>query len=429
VRTHLYQQLARRWAPAATADTLHVVSTASALDDIDIQIRQSADPREQELWESVRAKMAALAADAAPALLHETEQDLRELRNFYDLSEYRSAVETANGTYLAQAAIGLACGTTVLLFLIYLLIVRRWLIYPIQVLKDAAQTIGQGRLDHRVPLNGADELSQLARSIDAMADGLARYQTDLVRSRELSALGELCANVAHGLRNPLAAIRSTAQLAERRAATDEQRQVFRDLSAQADRMDDRITTLFEFSHPGQLTRRPTSFSAIAENARAQALPLLQARSLELRVVDQTGGASFELDCEQLVQAVAELITNAAYHSQPGQEIQLHGECSADNAGGALLIRVRDAGAGMSAATLQKAFDLFFTTRSEGTGIGLALVQRIVERHGGAVTIDSQPRQGTTVALQIPATARSNGHPTAQPSKAVDGPEFTVSADK
>ncbi len=426
VRTHLFQQLAS--GPGSPlAGTIPERWPTSALDDIDIQIRQSTDPSEKRLWERIRSGLVALAqADREPArvaeLVRTAEQDLRELRDFYDLSQYRSMVETAHGSLLAQAAIGLACMLTVLLFLIYLLIVRHWLIQPIQVLKDSAETIGKGRLDHRVPLQGSDELSQLARSIDAMAEGLARYQTDLVRTRELTALGELSANVAHGLRNPLAAIRSTAQLGERRAQTQEQRQAFRDLSAQADRMDQRITTLFQFSRPIELQRRPSRFADILTSAQAQALPLLKARDVCVQVEDATRDTLFEVDSEQLAQAVAELLTNAAHHSPAGSAIRVRGESRSGADGSCdLQITVEDHGTGMSEATLHKAFDLFFTSRPDGTGVGLTLVHRIIERHGGDVHVESRRGEGTRLTLRIP-DGKAGGGEKGLPAPGANGRE-------
>lgn len=404
VRTHMYQQLARG-AGVLRGDEYEDAWPAAALDDIEIQIHQSQDARERALWESVRNRLATIgqvatrpAADPMP-LVRATEQDLRSLRDYYENVQTQAIVAASNGSLIVQGAVGAACMLTVLLFLAYLLVVRRWLIQPVQVLKDAAETIGRGRLDHRVPLKGSDELSQLARSIDAMADGLATYQADLVRTRELSALGELCANVAHGLRNPLAAIRSTAQLAERRSQHDNERRLFQDLSAQADRMDQRITTLFQLSRPLDLRRRPVAFMELAQAARAQALPLLKARGLEVTIEDETAGQALYLDAEQIAHAVAELLTNAAHHSEPGHPITLRARCVAAEA--CCIITVTDRGHGMAISTAQKAFDLFFTSRPEGTGIGLSLVRRVVERHGGTIAIRSELGRGTVVEIQLP----------------------------
>lgn len=485
IRTNLYQYLLESSTPSPESGAGPQLRTGHpsrrilhALDDIDIQIRLAETEKERRLWTKVRTTVAELggeeratpgrqdaetpepeamhlAASTSPRamddsrrreLLRRAELDVRELRNYYDLSQYNSIAETAKSSVMAQAATTVACLLTVLLFLIHLGVVRRWLVSPIQVLRNSAETIGQGRLDHRVPLEGQDELAQLARSIDAMADGLARYQADLVRSRELSALGELCANVAHGLRNPLAAIRSTAQLAERQSPpTGNMQSVFRDLAHEADRMDERITRLFQLSKPLAMQARPTTFVELVRTAQAQAVALLRARRIALTIEDSTDGAAWPLDCEQLAQALAELITNAAHHSRDGSEVVVRGRTirpealptepmdasrTADrrstapprpgvSAGGAFLeVQVADRGAGMPVATLAKAFDLFFTSRPEGSGMGLTLVRRIVERHSGTVTLNSRPNEGTTATLLLPGAPLSNE---ATPTSAVSSP--------
>ena len=408
VRTHLYQHLS----PVGRRLDESLVEPGSSwpeplLDDIDVQIRLAETPQERQLWTAVRAgieRISALAPDD-PTLLETVraiEWDLRELRNYYDLAQTDAIKENAHTSVLAQGAIAAACLLTVLLFLINLAIIRTWLIRPIEVLRESAETMGEGRLEHRVPLSGQDELARLARGLEDMARNLARFQSDLVRSRELSTLGELCANVAHGLRNPLAAIRSTAQLAEARAESPELAARFRELAEQADRMDRRITTLFQFSRPLELQRRAVRFEELARAAQAQAFPLLHTRGIHLEIDDQTGPQEWAVDCDQLAQGLAELITNAAHHSPSGSRILLSA-CATTNGtpGRAMQITVRDTGCGMAPATLEKAFDLFFTSRPDGTGMGLALVRRIVEKHGGQIELTSQPGAGTTVRMVIP----------------------------
>lgn len=412
VRTHLYQHLSpigRRIEDSVA------VEPASAwprflLDDIDVQIRLAEAPREQALWTAVRAGVERIDdfVPDDPALFEAVraiERDLRELRSYYDLAQTGAIAANARTSLLAQAAIAAACLLTVLLFLINLAIIRKWLIRPIEVLRESAETMGEGRLEHRVPLSGQDELARLARGLEDMARNLARFQSDLVRSRELSTLGELCANVAHGLRNPLAAIRSTAQLAEARAESPELATRFRELADQADRMDRRITTLFQFSRPLELQRRAVRFEELARAAQAQAFPLLQARGIRLEIDDRTDTHQWEVDCDQLAQGLAELITNAAHHSPEGARIVLSARAATNGTPGrAVEITVRDTGRGMAPATLEKAFDLFFTSRPDGTGMGLALVRRIVEKHGGQIQLTSEPGAGTTVHIVIPETA-------------------------
>lgn len=412
VRTLLYLQVAAAGDPhvlpegAAPADWAQ-----TARDDIGVQIRLAESTREKQLWGHVRDAVNALedalhAGGTIPVirdLLKTAERDLRDLRHHYDVVQYDLMAATAQTSFRAQVAVGIACALTVLLFLIHFTMIRTWLMNPVDVLKSSADIIGRGNLDHRVPLTGQDELAELARRLDEMAAGLAARQAALVEARELSAIGELCANVAHGLRNPLASIRAAAQLAARRPDTpDPTREAFHEVAQQADLMDCRITKLFQFSRRPSLHPVPTCFRELADTVRAQVQPVLQGNRVTLRVDDQTSATTWHLDREQIAEAFSELVTNAAHHGPEGDEIVLRARVlpAANDSGPRLQVEVVDHGSGMSAPTLKKAFDLFFTARPGGTGMGLALVQRIIERHGGHVSITSAVGCGTTVEVVL-----------------------------
>jgi signal transduction histidine kinase len=409
LRTDMYQHL------AAAAEVIHLPDEPErtpwpkyVLDDIDVQIAHAADEREAALWRDVAGAVSAAAdrrgsSAASAAAVQAAERSLLTLRRYYDLAEIDATVQIARTSLMAQVMIWTSCALTVLLFLIYLIMVRHWLVTPIAVLKSSADAIGAGRLDHRVPLAGADELAQLARRIDAMAESLAKHQAELLRTRELSAIGELSTNVAHGLRNPLAALRAAAQLVQRRAAGSQPLEsLVRDLVRQVDRMDARITRLFAFSRPCALRRDAVSFGELASSAQTEAAPLLQTHGIRLTIDDQTGSATWQLDRDQLADALGEVLTNATHHSPPGSEIILRGQGlpSVDGTVPRLQLEVIDYGAGMPSATLEKAFDPFFSGRPNGTGMGLAMVRRIVERHGGQIALTSQPGAGTTVTITL-----------------------------
>lgn len=415
VRTLIFAQVAAAADPRRLpADTAEVDWAATALDDIDVNARLAESPRERELWTALRGDILALAealgadrppADTAP-LVRRGEQRLRDLHQLYELSQYEAAVAIARSSFHAQVAIGGAAAVTVLLLLVYMIMVRRWLIRPIDVLRGSIETIGRGDLAHRVPLAGRDELSALARGVDGMAAGLAAHQAELVRAREFSAIGEMCANIAHGLRNPLAAIRSGAQLAARRAnGSAGIRESFDDLAGQADLMDQRITRLFQFSRPLELQPAPTTFAELSAAAQAQARTVLTARQVRARVEDRTAGTPWLLDGERVAEALAELMMNAAHHSPPGAEVTVTGWADGKSPD-VLHVEVRDEGAGMSPATSAKAFDTFFTTRPGGTGMGLALVRKLVEKHGGTIALESTLNQGTSIQVTLPTAVPS-----------------------
>ena len=381
-----------------------------ALQDVDTQIRLSRTDRERLLWQRVRTAISALGAtagapppqDVIAEAVETARVNLRALRTDYDLAEARFIVAVAATSLRAQVAIAVAGGLMILVFLVHLILVRDWLVRPIEVLKASADAIGEGLLDHRVQLFGDDELAQLARRFDAMAHSLAKHQSELVETREMAAIGALCANVAHGLRNPLAAIRACAQLVERRTQTGETASLLGDLVQQVDRLDERITKVFAYSRIKELKLDCATFADLADAARATALPLLDARSVELDVDDQTAGTIWCLDQVRIAEALSELVTNAVHHSPREARILLRGSVvrSDEDHVGRLCLQVIDQGAGMAQTTIDKACDLFFSARPNGSGMGLAIVKRLIQSHGGTISIESELGKGTTVTIVV-----------------------------
>jgi signal transduction histidine kinase len=414
VRTRLYAAVAARRDPSgALREVVPDDWSTDTNDDVNVQIMHAQSPRERQLWQEVHDGIDALGlalrdgTDAEPvrSIVKNTDRSLDELRRYYDITQFDSIAATAQTSFRAQVAIGLACGVTVLLFLLYLSMIRAWLVRPVETLKASAAAIGRGELDHRVPLEGRDELAELARRLEEMAHGLSAHQAALVEAREFSVIGEMCANVAHGLRNPLAALRSGAQLAARRCNGDAAlRESFDALARQADVMDQRITRLFQFSRPLNLHLVPTRVRDVIETAKALARPVLADRGVDLVIDDQTGEAAWRIDREVLAEALGELITNAAYHSPPASRVLLEAKSTtgAENGGTASLqIDICDRGTGMAEATVNKCFAPFFTCRPGGSGMGLSLARRAIERHGGEIHLESAPGVGTTAHLKLP----------------------------
>ncbi len=414
LRTDIYQRLAAAEGNLELpAEPERVGWPRYAIDDIDIQIRLSQSDEERDNWRSVGSAIQALAIaletplpnPPAKQAVAQLKRHLRSLRHAYDLREGDSIVVLATSSFNAQVAIALAILVAILLFFAYLAMVRRWLVEPIKILKNSADAIGEGQLEHRVPLTGGNELAQLARRLDAMAERLAQHQTALLEARELSAIGELCTHVAHGLRNPLAGIRAGVQLIGRRSGSlQEIKDLLGDLILEVDRMDSRIVKLFEFSRPCELRRERLMFSELARAIAAESHPILDSKGVTLAVEDETDNRTWWLDREQLAGALSELTTNAAHHSERGSQVTIHGRSLSSTNGEPerIQVQVMDQGVGMPAPTLRKAFDLFFTARPGGTGMGLAMVRRIVQKHGGVISIDSEPSAGTTVTVTLPA---------------------------
>ncbi len=381
---------------------------ADVLQDVGVRINLSAGDTERVSWTRVRDAIQTLARvpgddPKVVDLVRDADRQLRKLRRDYDRLVADSVARTADVASSAQDIVVVVALGSALLFAVVTLLIRDWLVKPILALNHAADEIGKGRLDHRVSLDGRDELAQLARRLDVMAHKLAEHQKQLVESRELAAIGELCTNVAHGLRNPLAGMRAGAQLAGRRV-NDPQKlgPMLDDIIAEIDRMDQRITQLFEFSRVCRVDRQPTCFEDLIADARAEARGAVEPRHIQLHTQDRTHGITWPIDRQKLASAIGELITNAAHHSDDGAAITVSGSVTpkANGTPPTFSISVTDQGRGIPPAVMKQLFNLFYTTRPTGTGMGLPIVRRIVQQHNGTIEITSAIGAGTRVDVVL-----------------------------
>ena len=236
------------------------------------------------------------------------------------------------------------------------------------------------------------------------ADNLIRSQQErLVESERLAAVGELGSAVAHGIRNPLTAIRSSAELALE-GDPDLSREAARDIMAEVDRLEEWVRELLSYSRPvaGKL-------DAI------DVVPILRRCANEFgREMDKRGVACtvavpdtlppIQGDAMLLAQVVTSLIANAL-EAMAGDDAGASGKVTVSAAlrddGRFMHVAVADNGPGMTAEQRERAFKPFYTTKTKGLGVGLPLAKRIIERFGGTISIDSQSGKGTTVLLQFP----------------------------
>jgi two-component system sensor histidine kinase HydH len=222
---------------------------------------------------------------------------------------------------------------------------------------------------------------------------------ELRRAEHLAALGKLLAGVAHEVRNPLAAIRSTAQLFQRLPPSARDPSMLDPILQSVDRLNALVSRLLFFVRTGHEERRPVDVNAIVQ----ETLALLRAQADSQHVVLHTDLASdlppLYGSAPALQQVVLNLATNAL-QAMPD--------------GGKLLCRTRhldeppriefsiaDTGPGIAAEELPHLFEPFHTTRPEGTGLGLALCREIVQQHGGCIELDRQEGWGAVFRITLP----------------------------
>ncbi|MCI4428206.1 MAG: two-component sensor histidine kinase [Burkholderiales bacterium] len=227
---------------------------------------------------------------------------------------------------------------------------------------------------------------------------LQEQQRRLVDAETLAIVGEISAAVAHSIRNPLASIRTSAELQLEIGGDDSG--VFREVVRNIDRIEHLVRTLLTYAADPSDHQASADIGAVLRDAAERFAPDLRTggRGLELNVANDLG--TIGADPVLLAQVFNSLIANAVEAIAAGGHVRV----SARREGAQALIEVADSGAGIPAEQLQDIFKPFYTTKPRGLGLGLPLARRIVQRLGGQMQIESLPGRGTTVALRLPFAA-------------------------
>ena len=220
----------------------------------------------------------------------------------------------------------------------------------------------------------------------------------VIRSQAMGAMGQLLAGVAHEVRNPLFAI--TALLDAWALQPDVQETpILPMLRREVTRMRQLMEELLEYGRPYNPELVPGDLRDVA----AEAMSILKGAADERNVtfkIDVNGHV--RMDRIRMLRVFLNLLQNAIDHSPPGGVVELESRLHADAHSTSLEIAIRDSGPGFSGEDLPRVFDPFFTRRQGGTGLGLPIVQRIVEEHGGTITAGNHPDGGAVLRLRFPA---------------------------
>jgi two-component system sensor histidine kinase HydH len=227
---------------------------------------------------------------------------------------------------------------------------------------------------------------RLLRSREALMQGLARDQ-------HLRSLGEMSAVLAHEIRNPLASLKGHAQLlAERLPSDGPERRKAELVVKEAERLEALTTDLLDFARSAPVERKAVDPAALLRSCADE----LAAGAFVIR----TDGvpATFPLDERRVRQALTNVLENARQASAPGTRP----EVTASAGRGVLVVTVRDFGPGIAAGEEKRIFSPFYTTRTTGTGLGLAVALRVAEMHGGTITAENHPEGGAVFRLTFRA---------------------------
>jgi PAS domain S-box-containing protein len=234
-------------------------------------------------------------------------------------------------------------------------------------------------------------------------DSLESINTQLQVSERLAAVGRITAGVAHEVKNPLNSMRLWLENLKESLPADRDgaaQQAVNVLDAEIDRLDAVVKRFLDFARPMDVRLEPTQLAGLLREVLEVAQPQLQRAKVEVAQLLPIGIPEVFVDRDLLKQAVLNLVLNAVDAMPAGGQLQL----TLSRRGEMAEITVGDTGKGIPPEHRQKVFQLFFTTRPGGSGIGLASTFRIVQLHNGSINFTSEVGRGTTFRIELPLAA-------------------------
>ena len=241
------------------------------------------------------------------------------------------------------------------------------------------------------------EVGELNRAFSEMITALEQSREHLVRAGKLAVVGEMAAIMAHEVRTPLGILKTSAQMLERNPRTSsEDRELTGFIVSETERLNRLVTSLLECATP----RAPLFQRHDIHEIMRHVLALVggKAEQKNIRIESRLDAHHVQLNCdrEQIIQVVLNLIINAIQHVPEGGTIRVS---SADDEG-FLVLRIEDNGPGIPPKDRPKVFDPFFTRRDGGIGLGLTVVQQIVQSHHGDIAADKSSLGGAQFTIRF-----------------------------
>ena len=274
---------------------------------------------------------------------------------------------------------------------------------PLSSLLAGVAALERGDFAYALDAGGRDEVAELSRAFDRMRESLARTQQNLLESERLATIGRMASSISHDLRHSLAAIVANAEfLCEAHLSPGQREDLYQEVRVAVGRMTELIDSLLEFSRT-RASLRPTygSLRDTVDTAIETVKSSPQFRELPITVRER-GNVEGWFDHRKLERAFFNLLLNACESVDPrlGQIDVAIAEMQE-----AVEIRITDNGRGVPSAVRSTLFEPFVSQGKEnGTGLGLTVVQKIVQDHGGEVVVERTSSEGTVFRISLPRPA-------------------------
>jgi two-component system, NtrC family, sensor histidine kinase HydH len=246
-----------------------------------------------------------------------------------------------------------------------------------------------------------EEAAKYQRAAEQLAEAnenLKEAQAEVRRAERLAALGQLTAGLAHELRNPMSTMKTSAELLARNV--EKENAIAREMAGyikdEVDRTNSLITRFLDFARPQHLKMEPTDLAAMLDRTIAH-LEREKPPNISIYKNFSPEIPPIVFDAELIERVISNLVMNAAQASPPGGVVTVKTRVAGDT----VEIDIIDRGSGIDAKNLESIFNPFFTTKPDGVGLGLAICSKIVDEHGGQITVASTPGEGSVFRVFLP----------------------------
>jgi len=275
---------------------------------------------------------------------------------------------------------------------------------PLTQLAAVTHRISEGYTHERLGPMNLEEAEEVRCAFNRMLDELRDKEEEIVRSATLATVGELTSRVVHEMRNPLSSVKMNFQALQRSVEQNPENQELADIAAgQLCRLECMLNELLQYGRPLELSWESVDveslFNAVVADTREYSLE----RQIDIDIEIKPGVGQIWVDAEQFKRVMVNLVKNAVEASPIGGRVEIRAQ-SADSPNENVLIEVTDTGSGIRGEHHDMLFKPFFTTKSEGIGLGLANVKKIVSLHSGLISARNGRSAGAVFSVTIPRHA-------------------------
>ena len=387
---------------------LKEIRTLAQRTESDYEVLESSPPTDVSIALRPAAQKARSKSAKALASVSRIESAINVITRKLENTQRHLVVRTAAGLqegsrYLRALSIifgAFAVGLGILVAVLVALALR-----PLQRLRIGAQNIAKGDYQSRIDERGPSDIAELAREFNLMRTAIEERERELVRSERLAAVGKIAATIAHEVRNPLSSIGLNTELLEdelgglSEAQAEEARGLCKAITGEVDRLTEITGSYLSMAKVPQTTKKLGAVNQVITQVVEFEKTQLANRGVTLKTnLDESLGQT-NFDENQLRQVLLNLIRNGADAvEENGGGLVTVATSAAKNG---IRITVVDNGPGIPEKGQAKLFDAFYSTKSGGTGLGLAVTHQVIRAHGGDVKLISKEGQGATFEIFLP----------------------------